>query len=95
MLAGGLVCAVHVLAGFASLIVLHDPGLARSFMLSAVLTAGVTALLGHALRRPPGRGDGGSGGSPDEPEPPWWPGFEADLRRYTREAGPRRAPVGA
>jgi hypothetical protein len=39
LLAGGLVGAVHVLAGFASLIVLDDPGLARSFMFSAPVGA--------------------------------------------------------
>ena len=58
----------------------------------ALLLAGVTALVvplaaalaGFALAFP--RGDGGA--DADDDEPPWWPSFEDELRRYER-----RAPV--
>ena len=64
--------------------------------------AGVTAALAigaHRLLEPPrGGGDGGGGGrgrgdGPPGDEPPWWPEFEADLRRYLQERARDRAPV--
>jgi hypothetical protein len=36
---------------------------------------------------------GGDGGDPEPaPEPPWWPSFERDLRRYERKRVPARRP---
>ena len=51
----------------------------------ALLTLG-TFLLAAPLMRPRDDGPGDDGGGPprdpEDPEPPWWPGFERELRRY-------------
>jgi hypothetical protein len=46
--------------------------------------------------------DGGGGELPPDPEPPWWPDFEARFRDYARDGGggsggrsQPRSPVGA
>lgn len=57
---------------------------------SAALTAALAAAIGPLLRP---RGDSrvrAGVGEPD-PEPPWWPQFEHDLRAHLRER--ERSPV--
>jgi hypothetical protein len=67
------------------------PAFALSLLLGGP-TAGLTVptgaiLLGFAAALVSGGGD--SGPEPDV-EPPWWPSFERDLRRYERTLLPRR-----
>jgi len=62
---------------------------------SGVATAMITFAVRRLLGSPPGEsghGGGGTGTGPEgDPEPPWWPGFEADFRSYERDR--RRTPV--
>jgi hypothetical protein len=59
---------------------------------SALVTAVAVAAL-RGLLRPDanGGGEGGVGPLPPDPEPPWWPEFERDLRAHLRER--ERAPL--
>jgi hypothetical protein len=53
----------------------------------------------YLILRAPDDGDDGGGPGEPEPEPPWWPEFERQLRDYTRgrprgTAGSPRTPAG-
>ena len=80
---GGAVASGHVALGLAGWIALGVPP--WFFGGCALLTLGV-ALLAAPLMRPrddgPGDDDGGLGAGPEDPEPPWWPAFECELRSY-------------
>jgi hypothetical protein len=80
---GGAVASGHVALGLAGWVVLGIPP--WFFGGCALLTLGV-ALAAAPLMRPrddgPDEGGGGPGPGPVEPEPPWWPAFECELRSY-------------
>ena len=88
---GGAVASGHVALGLAGWLALGVPP--WFFGGCALLTLGVT-LLAAPLMRPRDDGpDGGGGGPaplPEDPEPPWWPAFERELREYmnSREHNP-------
>ena len=80
---GGAVASGHVALGLAGWLAL---GVAPWFFGGcALLTLGVTMLAAPLMRPrddgPDGDG-GGSGPVPEDPEPPWWPAFERELREY-------------
>ncbi len=61
------------------------PGSAPFESQTLFLVALLAFAIGSALLVAAAEGDGGwgSGGGPgDSPEPPWWPDFERDFRRY-------------
>ena len=79
--------------GLGSALVLGAVGLAclatgahDRLVASAVLALGAFPLLlaGALLLLAPEGGDGRGGGA--DGDPPWWPEFEAELRRYSRHA---------
>jgi hypothetical protein len=74
---GLAVVAVAALAFFAAALLLAGPA-------ALSVPAGAT-IIGFALALALGGGDGD--GDADD-EPPWWPSFERELRRYERN-GPR------
>jgi hypothetical protein len=52
----------------------------------ALVVPGVACVAGLAAAAFTDRGDdGGEGGDDSDSEPPWWPSFERDLRRYERQ----------
>jgi hypothetical protein len=82
---GGAVASGHVALGLAGWLLIGVPP--WFFGGCALLTLGV-ALLAAPLLHPrddgPGDDGGGLGPRPEEPEPPWWPEFERELREYMR-----------
>jgi hypothetical protein len=80
---GGAVASGHVALGLAGWLALGVPP--WFFGGCALLTLGV-AMLAAPLMRPRDDGPGGEGGGPgrgpEDPEPPWWPEFERELRDY-------------
>ena len=70
----------------------------NSFVFAMLWLAVLFSVTAYFALRTPGDGRGGDGEAQDEPEPPWWPEFERELRDYMRR-GPRptrppRAPAG-
>ena len=82
---GAAVSAGHLVLGGAGWVLI---GLSPVFFAGCAAVTLAVALLAAPLMRPR-RGDdpggGGGGGSDPEPEPPWWPQFERDLRAYEAE----------
>lgn len=89
---GAGVATGHVVLGVIAAVVLHVPGSELFFGLCAVVTLALSQLAAPLLRPrgDDGRGDGWGRPPDDEPEPPWWPDFERDLRAYLedRESAP-------
>ncbi len=52
---------------------------------SAALTAGLSVAVGLLLKPRGGDPVRSSGCGEPDPEPPWWPGFERELRAHMRE----------
>lgn len=82
------------------LIASHDlPTGASSFGLVLVWLAWLLSITAYFVLRGPDRGDPGGDADEGDPEPPWWPDFERQLRDYMR-SGPRapasrpRTPAG-
>jgi peptidoglycan/LPS O-acetylase OafA/YrhL len=79
---GLVTAATCALGAVAATLLLAGP------LVALTLPTAVT-LLGFALARVPR--DDGPDEADDASEPPWWPSFERDLRRYERSAvRPRR-----
>jgi hypothetical protein len=76
---GLLSMGVAALAGFALALLLAGP-------VAALIVPNGAMLLGFAAALGSDGGDGGSGAG--DGEPPWWPSFERDLRRYERTRQP-------
>ena len=71
---GGAVASGHIALGLAGWLVLGVP----PWFFGALFAA--------PMLRPRDDGPGGGGGGPrrgpEDPEPPWWPEFERELREY-------------
>ena len=80
---GTATVGVAALAGVALTFLLDGPLLGLTVPTGAVL-------IGFALAAAAGGDEPGDG--PDD-EPPWWPSFERDLRRYERATSRRRLRV--
>lgn len=51
----------------------------------AVIVPSAACAIGFAAAAFTARGDDWGGGGDRDGEPPWWPSFEQDLRRYERQ----------
>jgi hypothetical protein len=80
-IAGVSIATGYVLVGCFGDLELHTPSALLFFGLSAALTLAVALLAAPLLQPPPPPEDPGDAPR-DEPEPPWWPEFERDLRAY-------------
>ena len=80
---GGAVASGHIVLGLAGWLLLGVPP--WFFGGCALLTFGVAMVAAPLMRpRDDGPDDGGGPGPlPVDPDPPWWPAFERDLREYT------------
>jgi len=67
------------LTAFAAALLLLRPSVALALCSSAALVGFIVA-----LRFGGTAGDDPRGGAPDD-DPPWWPSFEQDLRRYEKQ----------
>jgi hypothetical protein len=80
---GAAISSGHLSLGLAGWLLLGVPP--WFFGGCALLTLGV-AMLAAPLMSPrddgPDWGGGGTGPLPEDPEPPWWPAFERELREY-------------
>ncbi len=70
----------------------------NSFVFAVLWLAVLLSTTTYLVLRAPDEGDDGADGEQREPEPPWWPEFERQLRDYTRgpggSGGNPRAPAG-
>jgi hypothetical protein len=81
---GAAVSAAYATGGLIGWLAFGLPGALLLFGLCAAGSLGLALLSAPLLERPP-RADGGLGSrTHDDPpsDPPWWPGFEEDLRAY-------------
>jgi hypothetical protein len=71
----------------------------NSFVFALLWLAVLFSVTAYFALRTPGDGRGGDDEPREEPEPPWWPEFERDLRDYMRRrprrpAGTPKTPAG-
>lgn len=67
------------------------PTTPTAYLLACAAASAILAIVASRLVEPPPRDDdGGLGTRPQgpDPEPPWWPEFEAEFRRHAREREP-------
>jgi hypothetical protein len=91
---GGVAITAELCLGALGLASIGLEQIVLFLLASAVATIVITFAMRRLLRQPPeegGHGGGGSGTGPDDPQPPWWPEFEADFRRYANDG--RRTPA--
>ena len=90
-----LVVGLVVAAAEAALGVLLIGTILAPYFFGCAAAGTALAFVGRRLLEPPPEDEppqgGGGGPPPPSPCPPWWPEFEADLRRYAAER--ERAPV--
>ena len=78
---GAAISSGHVCLGLAGWLLLGIPP--WFFGGCALLTLGIFLLAAPLMRpRRDDDGDGPGGWEPEDPEPPWWPEFERELRDY-------------
>lgn len=89
LLLGGVLVTIAEAALGTAVLLGHGPIEISLYLFACGGATGlVTSLAAALLRR---RGGGDHGPSTEDPEPPWWPDFEADFWRRVRER--ERAPA--
>jgi hypothetical protein len=91
--AGVLVTLVEAAVGVYALVVLGPAEIALYLLACAIATAVVVGVGAYLMLRRRPDGGGGAAGGGEGPQPPWWPRFEAEFRRYVRERERARSTV--
>ena len=90
-------CFLADLGAFAVSIAWPTPG-SNAFVFAVLWLAVLLSTTTYLILRTADDGDDGRGANEREPEPPWWPEFERQLRDYTRgpgrSGGNPRTPAG-